>query len=413
MSAAPDGFDAAQRLARQAYGRLVAWLAYQWRDLAAAEEAMGEALLKALERWPIDGVPVAPEAWLLTVAKRELLQTARRQRLHDSPEVQALFSDEEQAAVEFEIPDARLKLLFVCAHPAIELGIRTPLMLQTVLGLEAKQLAACMLTSPVAMSQRLVRAKQKIRLAGLRFEEPEAEDLPERLHAVLEAVYAAYGLGWEAVDGSQPLIEGLRDEALFLGELLCALLPNSAEAKGLLALMLYCQARHAARLDATGELVALHLQDTQRWDHRLIDQAESVLAQAAGLTQPGPFQLEAAIQSAHCQRRNAQQTPWRGIAMLYSHLNANWPTLGAQVAQAVALASSGDVELAQSQLDGLDPARLGSYQPYWVAAAHIARLGGESVKAQGHLLRALGLTSSSREKAFLQRQLSASGLHPG
>ncbi len=365
-SSPPDGIDAAQRIARHAYGRLVAWLAYQWRDVAAAEDAMGEALVKALERWPTQGVPDAPEAWLLTVAKRELLQTARRQRLHDSPEVQALYDGDETEALGFEIPDARLKLMFVCAHPAIDASIRTPLMLQTVLGIEAKQLATCMLVSPKAMAQRLVRVKLKIRDAGLRFEEPEADDLPERLHAVLEAVYAAYGLGWEAVDGGQAEIQDLRGEALFLGELLCSLLPHSAEAKGLRALMLFCQARERARFDASDSLIPLQLQNTALWDQTLLDQADALLAQAFQLSQSGPFQIEAAIQSAHCQRRHTSQVPWRGIAMLYGHLNSQWPTRGAQVAQAVALANCQDLEAAAQMLAALDPEAMRNYQPYWV-----------------------------------------------
>lgn len=383
----------------------MAWLAYQWRDVAAAEDAMSEALTKALERWPREGVPDAPEAWLLTVAKRELLQTARRQRLHDSPEVQALLDSEEQEAPVFEIPDTRLKLTFVCAHPAIDASIRTPLMLQTVLGIEAKQLATCMLVSPTAMAQRLVRAKQKIRDAGLRFEEPEVDDLPERLHAVLEAVYAAYGLGWEAVDGGQAEIEGLRQEALFLGELLCRLLPNSAEAKGLLALMLFCQARQNARFDASGGLIALQLQNTALWEHALLDQAEAVLAQAAQLAQNGPFQIEAAIQSAHCQRRHTSQVPWRAIDMLYEHLNRQWPTCGAQVAQAVALANCQELETAAQMLAALDPEAMRNYQPYWVAMAHVHKLAGKPIDAQTHLLRAIGLSSAPSAKAYLMQQL--------
>lgn len=397
----------AERAARECYGRLVAWLAYQWRDVAAAEDAMATALAKALERWPVDGVPTAPEAWLLSVARRELLQVARRQRLHASPEVQALLHDDGAYPNTPAVPDDRLKLLFVCAHPAIDAGIRPALMLQTVLGLEAQVVAQAMLTSPTAMAQRLVRAKQKIRDTRIRFEEPDADELPDRLRAVLEAIYAAYGLGWDAVDGGDSAIVGLRAEALFLGELVAHLLPDEPEAKGLLALMRFCESRTAARYTPEGDFVPLPAQDVTLWNRALIEQAEQGLWQAARQHRPGPFQIEAAIQSAHCQRLFTGQTPWHGVALLYGQLLALAPSLGAQVAHAVAWAQCGDAGQARQLLDALEHPRLRGYQPYWVAKAHVARAEGDTALAESALVMAIGLTTSPATRRYLMAQQGA------
>lgn len=401
---------AAVRAARDSYARLLSWLAYQWRDVAAAEDALATALTKALEHWPTQGVPDAPDAWLLSVAKRELLQIARHQRLHDCPEVQALLEDEGVAKELPTIPDARLKLLFVCAHPAIDATGRPALMLQTVLGLDANVVAQAMLTSPTAMAQRLVRAKQKIRDARLKFEEPSDAELPERLHAVLEAIYAAYGLGWDAMQagdvdeshGSHQ--EALRGEALYLGELVCTLLPNEPEAMGLLALMLFCESRTDARFDDQGAFVPLAAQNTERWNREAIVQAEALLRAAATHQSVGPFQLEAAIQSAHCQRLFTGETPWLAVAKLYEQLIACAPSLGAQIAHAVALAQAGDGAEARQRLRALDHPRLASYQPYWVARAHLASLAGNVKEAAESFDRAIGLTSAPATRAYLLKQ---------
>jgi RNA polymerase sigma-70 factor (ECF subfamily) len=402
---------AAEHAARESYGRLVAWLAYQWRDVAAAEDAMATALARALEHWPRDGVPSAPDARLLSVARRELLQAARHQRLHDSPEVRAVLARDDFDDAAPAVPDSRLKLLFVCAHPAIDAAVRPALMLQVVLGLDAQVVAQAMLASPSAMAQRLVRAKLKIREAGLRFEEPEAEELPERLHAVLEAIYAAYGLGWDAagadVDdvGEAPSV-GLRSEALFLGSLVQRLLPDEPEAAGLLALMLFCEARMPARLDGRGDFVPLQEQDPARWDRPAIEQAERLLWQASQRRAPGPFQIEAAIQSAHCQRLFHGPTPWRAVAMLYGQLLAMAPSVGAQVAQAVAWAQAGELARARELLQAIDHPRLDVHQPYWVARAHIAQLAGDRPEATRCMGRAVDLTSAPAVRRHLLSRLA-------
>ena len=357
----------------------------------------------------MQGVPDAPDAWLLSVAKRELLQIARHQRLHDSPEVQALLEGEGVAEDLSTIPDARLKLLFMCAHPAIDATVRPALMLQTVLGLDANVVAQAMLASPAAMAQRLVRAKQKIRDARLKFEEPSEAELPERLHAVLEAIYAAYGLGWDAMQagdvdesrGSHQ--EALRGEALYLGELVCTLLPNEPEVKGLLALMLFCESRTDARFDSEGGLVPLAAQDTARWNREAIVQAEALLRAAATHQSVGPFQLEAAIQSAHCQRLFTGETPWIAVAKLYEQLIACAPSLGAQIAHAMALAQAGDGAEARRRLRALDHPRLASYQPYWVARAHLESLAGNANEAAESFDRAIGLTSAPATRDYLRK----------
>ena len=408
--------------ARQSYGRLLSWLAWQWRDVAAAEDALASAFEKALAAWPLQGVPDAPDAWLLAVAKREMLQSARRQRLHDSPQVQALLADPPGSGdwaadpTAAALPDSRLKLLFVCAHPAIDAAVRPALMLQVVLGLDAHQIAQAMLTSPSAMAQRLVRAKQKIRDTRLRFEEPGPDELPDRLHAVLEAIYAAYGLGWDAweagdsgpADGAGARVQGLREEALFLADLVCTLLPadaGRAEAEGLLALMLLCDARSPARRSADGRFVALADQDTTLWQRPLIEQASRLLRGAACWGAPGPFQLEAAIQAAHCERLFCGATPWPAIVLMYEKLIGMAPSLGARVAHGVACAQAGDAGRAAALLGALDHPRLASYQPYWVACAHVAGLQQRFDDAVLAMRRAIGLTTSAAVRDAMQRQL--------
>jgi len=411
MAEVPAGWHAAERAARESYGRLVAWLAYRWRDVAAAEDAMSEALVAALTHWPQNGVPDAPEAWLLTAARRHLLQVARHQRVTQAPEVLALFDTETDAVTEAmpeAVPDERLKLMFVCAHPALNPAVHAPLMLQAVLGLEAKQIAEAFLVSTSAMAQRLVRAKAKIRDARLRFETPEPSELPERLAAVLEGIYGAYTIGsnlaTQGEDASQPAaMSALADEAVYLARLVVHLQPQSAEALGLVALMLYCEARRPAQFDADGRFVGLTHQDTSLWSHERIAEAEALLRRASLLREPGSFQLEAAIQSAHCQRAFTGRTPWAGIAALYGALLAIEPTIGARIGHAVALAEAGEVAQALELLHTVPEAEVASHQPYWVALAHLQGLA--RVDARTSLTRAIGLTADARLRQYLSRGL--------
>lgn len=396
---------AAETAARSAFGRLLSWLAWQWRDIAAAEDALSDALVKALERWPLDGVPDKPEAWLLAVARRQLLQVARHDRVRCDPAVTMLLADEDSEEPSDAFPDARLKLLFVCAHPAIDERVRIPLMLQTVLGLQVADMAPALLMSPAALAQRLVRAKQKIRDTGLRFEEPAVDDLPQRLHHVLEAIYGAFGLGLDAVDGAEERITSLGPEAKFLCKLVCVLLPNAAEPRGLLAMMTLIDARAAAREPQPGQFVPLPAQDPQLWDRDAIVVADKLLWEAARLRNPGPFQLEAAIQSAHCHRLFTGSTPWSGIAQLYANSNSFYPTLGSRVAGAVATAEAGELEQGLLALDAIDASEAGQFQPWWVARAYLLDKRGDVAGALDSYERAIGLTSQSRLRAHLQKQM--------
>jgi RNA polymerase sigma-70 factor (ECF subfamily) len=429
------GWVAAEQAAREAYGRLVAYLAWQWRDLAAAEDALADAFVAALTHWPVDGVPARPEAWLLTAARRELLQAHRHRRLTQSPEVLALLDDDLAAAPEpSTLPDRRLQLMAVCAHPALAANVHAPLMLQAVLGLDAATIARAFLLSPTAMAQRLVRAKARIRETGIAFDLPDADELPGRLAAVLEGIYAAYTLGSDPVAPLAPApggendasVEGegegegdgsLRDEALFLARLLAELLPGDAEALGLFALLLHAQARRPAQFDVAGQFVPLTRQDTRQWQRDLMQQAEALLWRAAALRRPGPFQLEAAIQSAHNQRAHTGHTPWAQIAQLYALLAGQTGSIGACIGHAVALAESGDVAGGLAELDGLgqqaaQPGRstsdLNRHQPYWVARAHLLRLAGQVIDADAALRQAADLTVDPRVRAFLLAGYSSS-----
>jgi RNA polymerase sigma-70 factor, ECF subfamily len=397
--------QAATQVARQAYGRILAYLAYKFRDIAAAEDALAEAFAAALKSWPANGVPDSPEAWLMTAAKRNLMQMQRHAAVENDPSATILLVDQYTPAPQLPtLPDERLKLLFTCAHPAIDASVRTALMLQTVLGIEADKIATAFVVSPSAMAQRLVRAKTKIRLAGIRFEEPEARDLPERLAYVLEAIYAAYSLAWDDHVNSD-----FADEAIYLADLVAWMLPAQAEPAGLLALLLLCESRKAARYQADGSFVPLHRQDTALWNKERIDQANHILWHAASLRQPGPFQLEAAIQSAHCQRLYSDTAPWHSIAQLYAQLVQISPSLGSQVGYAVAKGQADGAQQGLDVLDALakhyDPSVLAQYQPLFVARAYLLGKAGQADAACETYTQALALTVHSAQRAYLLQQI--------
>ncbi|MEM0986744.1 MAG: DUF6596 domain-containing protein [Pseudomonadota bacterium] len=386
--------------ARRAYGRLLASLCQRTCDVAAAEDALADAFAIALHRWAEQGVPDSPEAWLLQVARRKLVDSVRRAETRKTYEPDAVRVIEALTMVQSpgQLADHRLALLFTCAHPAIDPSVRTPLMLQTVLGLEAARIASVFLVSTSAMAQRLVRAKTKIKAAGIPFVVPEPDVWPVRLDAVLSAIYAAYTAGWNwGGDGSADLA----DEAEWLARLVCEFLPETAEAHALVALILYCESRRPAR---TGAYVPLSDQDTDQWDQARIEEADTHLRTAARLGPPGRYQFEAAIQSVHADRQRTGQTNWSALLAIYDALCVEAPSLGAEIARAaVLLEARGPIE-ALKALDALPSEKVGSHAPYWATRAHALKRGNDMASAHEAFGNAIALTPESPARGYLEHQ---------
>ena len=412
---------AAAQAARDARVRLLAILAHRTRDLSLAEDALSDAFALAIEHWSRDGVPTNPEAWLLTAARRRLID-AQRASSAATRAAAALASDTMRDGAQARanlieamdmdgahIPDERLGLLFLCAHPHIDEAMRTPLMLQSVLGLPAARIASLFLVSPGTMAQRLVRVKESIRGQPPRFDPPTPAEVPERLGAVLRAVYAAFtaGLDHAAEDAHhRGGIGTLGDDAIWLGRMLAEMLPDEPEVLGLLALMLFSESRRDARR-VGGVYVPLSEQDTGLWNRGLIDEAEQLLLRAAGMRRHGRLQLEAAIQSAHAARLRSGRTDWAAIVGLYEGLIAIAPSIGAGVAHAAAVREvRGDLE-AMRLLDTLHSQagpRVRGYQPYWATRAVVCDELGRAAEATEAWTIAIGLTDDAATRAWLVEQ---------
>jgi len=389
-----------ERVARESYGRLVAYLSSHTRDVASAEDALSNALVAALKTWPRDGVPQNPEGWLLTSARHSFIDLVRHQRVAVASEPTLLLLRQEPTEGTL-FPDERLKLLFVCAHPAIDPAMHTPLMLQTVLGLDAARIAHAFLVSPTTMAQRLVRAKTKIRRGGIQFEVPEAVELPQRVDAVLEAIYAAFGIGWDDMTGVDQRGRDLAEESIWLARVLLQLMPSEAEVRGLLALMLHCEARRAARRGPDGRYIPLTEQDSQQWSLPLIEEAERHLAEASSRGRTGRFQLEAAIQSVHAERARSGRTEWEAIMLFYQQLIRVSPTLGTRTGYAAAVAEANGPEAGLAVLDRIDLDAVSSYQPYWAVRAHLLQRLGKTFEAADAFNRAIGLAEDPAVRQFL------------
>lgn len=396
MTAQAEAARRAEQVARAGHGRLLAFLLARRTPLAAAEDALAEAFRAALEYWPARGIPERPEAWLLAVARRSLLDGHRRvaRATAAAPELarRAAMPEEPDA-----IPDHRLALLLACAAPEVEPAIRAPLMLQCVLGLDSARIASAFLVAPATMAQRLVRAKRRIAAAGARFALPDRADLAARLPAALEAIYAAYAAGAEdPADGG-----ALALEAAWLARLCAALAPGEPEALGLAALLLHSEARRPAARDAEGRYVPLSEQDVARWDARVQAEAEHLLRAAAALGRPGRFQWEAAVQSVHAARRATGWTDWAAIRLLYDALLAATASPVVAVNRAVAIAACEGAPAGLVALRAIGDARLSGYQPYWAALAALAERAGEAEAAVAARQRAAGLTADPAVRRFL------------
>jgi len=392
-----------ERVARESYGRLVAYLSSRTRDVGSAEDALGNALVAALETWPRDGVPQNPEAWLLTTARRSFIDLLRHRQVAEAsePTLALLREESKDKTLSPEFPDERLKLLFVCAHPAIDPAMHTPLMLQTVLGLDAARIAHAFLISPTTMGQRLVRAKTKIRDGGIRFEIPQERELPQRLDAVLEAIYAAFGIGWDDMAGVDQRGPDLAEEAIWLARVLLGLMPKEAEVHGLLALMLHCEVRRAARRAPDGRYVPLSEQDCQKWSRPLMEEAERHLGEASSRRCTGRFQLEAAIQSVHAERARSGKIQWNAIMMFYEELIRISPTLGTRTGYAAAVVEAKGAEAALAALNAIAPDDVSAYQPYWAVRAHVLQQLRKIPEALDAFDRAIGLTEDPAVRQFL------------
>jgi len=396
------------RVFREEYARAVSILVRRFGDIDLAEEAVQGAFTVALQRWPVDGPPPSPAGWILTTARNRAIDYLRREALHARLQAEAgatapdddpspTESDKEDAAV----PDDRLSLLFTCCHPALAAGARVALTLRLLGGLTTSEIARAFLVPEATMAQRLVRAKNKIRDAGIPFRVPTEADLPVRLRTVLAVVYLIFNEGYTATAGDQLTRDDLCGEAIRLGRLLSELMPGEPEVQGLLALMLLIAARRGARTTATGELVRLADQDRGSWDRALITEGQDLVRQCLRRNQPGPYQVQAAINAVHSDAPTAAATDWAQIVRLYDQLLALDPTPIVALHRAVAVAEVQGPDAALAIVDALD---LDAYYLLHAIRADLLRRTGRLAEAAAAYDRAIERTDNASEREFLRRR---------
>ena len=396
-----------ERIFREEHGRVLAALISHFEDFDLAEDALQDALVNALERWQGDGIPGNPGAWLTTVARRRAIDRIRHTATLERrlPVFDPQLSYNEHEMDETQIPDDRLKLMFTCCHPSLALETQIALTLHTLGGLTTHEIARAFLVPEPTMAQRLSRARAKIRNAGIPYRVPPIDVLPKRLDALLAVIYLIFNEGYSATSGDEPIRKELCLEAIRLCRVLIALMPGSAETRGLLALMLLHDSRRGTRLDEAGELVLLSEQDRSRWDRSEIREGIAVLDEALALNNFGPYQVQAAISALHAEAPTAEETDWRQIAALYDRLATMTPSVVVEVNRAVAVAMAFGPQAGLDVLLQLESQAEGFY-PYHAARADLLRRTKQCEAAADAYKRALDLCGNSAERAYLQRRLN-------
>jgi RNA polymerase sigma-70 factor (ECF subfamily) len=389
---------------REEHGRVLAALISLLGDFTLAEDALQDALVNALERWDLDGVPRNPGAWLMTVAKRRAIDRIRHSKFEEHNPVILNSLTQEEPEMDDSLPDDRLKLMFTCCHPALALDTQVALTLHTLGGLTTPEVARAFLVSEPTMAQRLARARKKIREAGIPYRVPPADLLPERLDALLAVIYLIFNEGYVATSGDSLTRQELCGEAIRLCHILVDLLPREAEVCGLLALMLLHDSRRESRLSPAGELVLLEEQDRTRWDSSKIHEGITVLEEALSFHNPGPYQVQAAISALHAEARTAVETDWNQIAALYDTLAMMNPSMVVEVNRAVATGMAHGLQEGLNMLLRLED-QAKDFYPYHAARADLLRRTHQWEAAADAYQRALELCGNPTERSYLQRRL--------